>query len=320
MIFQAIRDNAAPEDYSFKVDLGDEQVLRSVDETHAEVYYSGHLPAFSIAALPAHDAIGTAVPTTLTVDGRDTVTLHVHYKAGHDGQPFIYPVVGGTGWEGGFRTITVEMGLPEEEEQDQTGGFWSKQLPDGYWDWAESKIVAGPPEFEAQTSGVISSPGRASRWFAGAACWHTPLGDPEWPPHRNPNAGWCQITERLAARGWVHGHFHWQTGPYPPLVWWTGGRESEINCSPDYHKPLWGIWPKECHFSGANQQSGHIVAKNYWRVQTTDQVLSIFNYEVVCIPMYMDLFSNGNVKKNEAYGGGAGITFTTEGEPCDWPE
>ena len=105
MVFEAIRDESAPESYSYTVELGDDQFLRAIDDTHAEVYYSGHIPAFAITAEPAHDAVGTTVPTTLTVDNGNTVTLHVHYKAGNPGAPFVYPVVGGTGWEGGFRTI-----------------------------------------------------------------------------------------------------------------------------------------------------------------------------------------------------------------------
>jgi hypothetical protein len=159
MIFEAIRDDSASQDYSFKVELGEEQVLRSVDDTHAEVYYSGHLPAFSITSLPAHDAVGTAVPTTLTVDGRDTITLHVHYKAGHEGQPFVFPVVGGTGWEGGFRTIHVELesGLPKEE----------------YWE--SSMLTVGPPEPIAGTGGgaLASSVGEASRQFLRVICGHS---------------------------------------------------------------------------------------------------------------------------------------------------
>jgi sugar lactone lactonase YvrE len=159
MIFEAIRDASASETYSFKIDLGEEQVLRSVDETHAEVYYSGHLPAFSITAQPAHDAIGTAVPTTLTVDGRDIVTLHVNFQAGNQGQPFVYPIVGGTGWEGGFRTIHVEMGNhPPEEEY-----------------WESSVLIVGPPEPVANEGGgaSASSTGEASRQFLKVMCGHS---------------------------------------------------------------------------------------------------------------------------------------------------
>ena len=143
MIFQAIRDDTAPEDYSFKIELGEEQVLRSLDDTHAVVYYTGHLPAFTISAVAAHDAVGTTVPTTLTVSGRDTVTLHVRYKAGNSGQPFIFPIVSGTGWEGGFRTITVDMdNRPPEEPGEET------ETP------ADSFYVSPPEPSSPQDAGI----------------------------------------------------------------------------------------------------------------------------------------------------------------------
>lgn len=118
MIFTAIRDESAPETYSYRVELAEEQELKAIDEQHAEVYYSGFGPAFAISAVPAHDAIGTTVPTTLTVDGPDIVTLHVHYKPAAGAEPFVFPVVAGTGWQGGFQTTEVEM--PSESGEEGT--------------------------------------------------------------------------------------------------------------------------------------------------------------------------------------------------------
>jgi hypothetical protein len=76
----------------------------------------GGFPSFTITAKLASDAIGTAVATTLKKIGRDIVTLTVHHRAGHEGQPFVYPVVGGSGWEGGFRTVEVGMDNVQLEE------------------------------------------------------------------------------------------------------------------------------------------------------------------------------------------------------------
>jgi sugar lactone lactonase YvrE len=122
MIFQSIRDNTAPESYSYRVTLYEDQKLRQIDDSSVEVEYSEGHPAFAITVEPAHDAVGTTVPTTLQLAGNDVVTLTVHYKAGHEGQPFIFPVVGGTGWEGGFQTVeaTIENGV--EEGQEEIGG------------------------------------------------------------------------------------------------------------------------------------------------------------------------------------------------------
>jgi sugar lactone lactonase YvrE len=112
MIFDAIREESAPREFSYEVHLGEEQFLEPIDSQHAEVYYAGRQPAFGITAEPAHDAVGTEVPTTLSVTGRDVITLTVHLNEGPGGQPFVYPVTAGTGWEGGFTTIVVEMKNP----------------------------------------------------------------------------------------------------------------------------------------------------------------------------------------------------------------
>ena len=118
MIFETIRDESAPEEYSYRISLGEEQELRRVNDTTVEVYYSSGMPAFAINAVPASDAVGTTVPTTLRKTAEDVVTLTVHYKAGAEGQPFVYPVVAGSGWEGGFRTINVEMDNSSGEEAE----------------------------------------------------------------------------------------------------------------------------------------------------------------------------------------------------------
>jgi sugar lactone lactonase YvrE len=122
MIFEAIREESAPREYSYEIHLEEEQFLRPVDAQHAEVYYAeGDQPAFGITAEPAHDAVGTAVPTTLSVTGRDVITLTVHLNEGPGGQPFVYPVVAGTGWEGGFTTIVVEMNNPTPPPEESGG-------------------------------------------------------------------------------------------------------------------------------------------------------------------------------------------------------
>src|SRR5690242_17892535 len=75
MTFQAIQGPDGPEEFSWEVELGEEQELRAVDERHAAVYYTDaeHI-AFGIEAILAHDAIGTNVPTTLAVTQPNIVT------------------------------------------------------------------------------------------------------------------------------------------------------------------------------------------------------------------------------------------------------
>jgi hypothetical protein len=115
MDFGTITGPESSEEFRFLVDLGKEQFLRQVSATEAEVFYEGHEPAFAIQAVPAHDAVGSSVPTTLAQTGPDEVTLTVHHREGNPaagGAPFVYPIISGTGWPGGFHTVTVPMENP----------------------------------------------------------------------------------------------------------------------------------------------------------------------------------------------------------------
>jgi hypothetical protein len=111
--FPTITGPSAPEEYPCEVTLGEEQELREVDNQHVAVYSDG-MPAFILTAEAAHDAEGAAVPTSLEKTGRAEVTITVHYLAGNPaagGAPFAYPITGGTGWEGGFRTEEADIGF-----------------------------------------------------------------------------------------------------------------------------------------------------------------------------------------------------------------
>jgi hypothetical protein len=113
MSFQAITDVLGPEEFSWTVNLGPGQELKSIDDQNAAVFFSdSELLAFTITAIAAHDAEGTSVPTTLAVSEGNVITLTVHHRAGNPlagGAPFVYPIVGGTGWAGGFHTIVVPL-------------------------------------------------------------------------------------------------------------------------------------------------------------------------------------------------------------------
>jgi hypothetical protein len=119
MTFHAIQDPAGPEEFSWEVQLGEDQELRPVDDQQAAVYWvegeDEHID-FTINAVAAHDAIGTNVPTTLAVTQPNVITLTVHHRAGNPaagGAPFDYPVIAGSGWEGGLVTHVVQGPPPE---------------------------------------------------------------------------------------------------------------------------------------------------------------------------------------------------------------
>jgi hypothetical protein len=133
-------------EYSWEVSLGEGQELQLVDEQHAAVYYTeDHHLAFGISATAAHDADGSTVPTSLSVSAGNILTLFVHHRGGNPaagGAPFVYPVVDGPGWEGGFQTEIVadpkdEQELREEQEriareqQEALAREWEKEKPPG---------------------------------------------------------------------------------------------------------------------------------------------------------------------------------------------
>jgi hypothetical protein len=120
MSFPDIQGPDGPEEFSWEVELGKEQELRAIDDTHAGVYYTDpeETLAFTITAQLAHAADGANVPTTLAVTQPNVIILTVHHRAGNPaagGAPFDYPVVAGAGYEGGFQQHTVDMGPPTEQ-------------------------------------------------------------------------------------------------------------------------------------------------------------------------------------------------------------
>jgi hypothetical protein len=119
LTFADIRASEAPENYGFSLGLSPELALRQADSKRIEVFYKDYgFTAFTINAIEAHDAVGTTVPTRLTVTGPNTVALTVeHRSASPAGGSFVYPVIGGAGWQGGYRTISVNLDEPEPEPE-----------------------------------------------------------------------------------------------------------------------------------------------------------------------------------------------------------
>jgi tripartite motif-containing protein 71 len=127
--FADIRSQAAPEHYAYELELSPKLELVQVSPSEVAIRYTDGGPvSFSITALPAHDAIGTAVPTHIAVTGSDVVTLTVEHRGTSPaGGGFVYPVVGGTGWEGGFRSISFEMNEPPPPSEAPIEGSLGQQ-------------------------------------------------------------------------------------------------------------------------------------------------------------------------------------------------
>jgi streptogramin lyase len=110
MQFQSIREESSPDEFSWEVELWSGQTLVAVDEEDAEVLDKDGKELFLITAEPAHDAVGTNIPTTLSVKG-NVITLHVNFR----GRGAVFPVISGTGWIGGITTEYVSAPMDEGE-------------------------------------------------------------------------------------------------------------------------------------------------------------------------------------------------------------
>jgi hypothetical protein len=124
MTFQAIREPSATEQFSWVVKLEPDQSLKLLNDQFAQVFTDETHPSFGITVDAAHDAVGSTVPTTLSVAG-DLLTLTVHHHAGDPnagGAPFIYPITSGVGWAGGFNTYNITM--PPGEEPPGNSLVW----------------------------------------------------------------------------------------------------------------------------------------------------------------------------------------------------
>jgi sugar lactone lactonase YvrE len=149
--FADIRGPAAPENYAYEMSLSPKLHLRQPDPQHIEVFYWEYgVTAFVITGEPAFDAIGTTVPTHLSISGPAKFTLTVEYRGQSPaGGGFVYPVMGGTGWQGGYRTVSFEMNepRPEPEESQEEGGTGEE---------GEETIIGPPEPSTPQAAGVTN--------------------------------------------------------------------------------------------------------------------------------------------------------------------
>ena len=220
MAFQAIRDNTAPETYSWEVTLGEGESLKLLDEQHAGIFWEDGTQALLIGAQSAHGADGKAVTTSLTVTEGNIITLTVHHRI----SGVVYPVVAGVGWQGGFKThvASIEEPPPAEEE----GGIYS--------DGVMGAPVPYPME-EADKEGEAGASGARSKylqtfrfrqcsldgvpyyacgdweqamkgffWYNYHKAWYPARRDPRCPPEGSPG-----ISVEYHVCEWVGKHYAW---------------------------------------------------------------------------------------------------------------
>jgi sugar lactone lactonase YvrE len=158
MTYQSIRDKSAPEEYSWEVALSEGQVLKSVDSQDAEIDFADGTEAMLITAESSHDAVGATVPTSLSISEGNIITLTIPHRA----HPYVYPVVAGAGWEGGYTTEAVappmdKMEIEEEKSRVEREEAESEELARREQhekedrEFAEGKGPAYGPEDEPET-------------------------------------------------------------------------------------------------------------------------------------------------------------------------
>jgi sugar lactone lactonase YvrE len=250
--FETIRDASAPESFTWRVNLAEEQELRLIDEKHAEVDYAGtEHTAFSITAATARDAIGSIVPTSLSIDGTDEITLHIHHHAPSPaGGSFVYPVVAGAGWEGGFQTYISELPppVPPGGEEEMEGEV---EVADGAVHVVVSTV--GPPMVDtgaipliAQSSSVTPK-ARAYNFdecgWINAGTEGPVVSSPQFESQVSQQChghidGTFSIRWAMSMSGVFHykyGHWVWVNGP-PTCREWGPERPAQVHC----HMSSWG--------------------------------------------------------------------------------
>jgi sugar lactone lactonase YvrE len=154
LTFTNIRDTTGSESFSWEVNLGEGQTLVSIDPMDVELRFANGMRAMLIAAERAHDAVGTEVPTSLSVSEGNVLTLTV----GHRGGNYVYPVIAGAGWEGGYTTELIVGPKDEQEVKEEQERIEKERQEALELTWIE-EIAAGsdePPWTEPQGIGNTS--------------------------------------------------------------------------------------------------------------------------------------------------------------------
>jgi sugar lactone lactonase YvrE len=273
--FADIRGPEAPANYAYEMDLSSELHLRQPDPQHVEVFYWKYgITAFVITAEPAHDAIGTTVPTHLSISGPARITLTVEYRGPSSaGGDFVYPVMGGTGWQGGYRVIAFDLTEPlppaeseeegeELEEQEEYGGV-SVDSSDGY---TNVLLMSVGPEHITDSGGGSNNPTPKNGWaaYVGRDCTWL-LGE------YGGEAGKISPGRAGVATGTLdeliyHCHHHsndqgGQTRPaYAEAIFgtysWVYGEEAKLRTKPACR--IWGVFPPQ--FVGCGGPKGEVRA------------------------------------------------------------
>jgi len=256
--YQSIRDSSAPEEYSWEVVLGKNQSLEQIDPEYVAVKYVSGALAYAIIADPAHDSVGTTIDTSLSVSG-NVLTLTVPHKK----EQYIYPVVSGVGWEGGFTTSIAQVPPPEITRSE-------KELEESVTNTALYMTI-GPPEPAGkgdEEDATASSVHTFRKTYDFEQCEATVLPIPG-----------CSIWSQH-----ISGFFYYN-GRY---AWWK--KEQPHPQCKHYTSPGYDIGLNYCDWSGPNHQpyghGYHITSQAFYDVSVGIGSFSITKEHAITVRMF----------------------------------
>jgi hypothetical protein len=148
--FKTIRDETAPQTYSWKVSLNKGQTLKAIDSEHVAIFNGDESQALAITAEAAHDATGKAVPTSLSASEGNVLTLTVNYK----GKGFTYPIIGGPAFQSSYTLPVIWEPAPPPPSEEMTQAEIEATLQNEViYAKVSAPQFAGCPEGEACASG-----------------------------------------------------------------------------------------------------------------------------------------------------------------------
>jgi DNA-binding beta-propeller fold protein YncE len=333
LTFKTIRDASAPKAYEWDVALSPGQTIKLLDPAHAVVYYESGDPAFTITAEPAHDAVGTPVATSLSISGA-TVALNV----GHQEKSYVYPVMAGAGWQGGYTSVLIEGPQDEQEvkeEEERIQREIQERLEEEWEGEGEEQSEAtvgvagaqvrvsisstGPPTPVAFASGPDSglSDYTTAHKFKFNTCYYG-VGSPAigslvaWasggPPERCREwVGEIKLNSMHAVHGW------YRSNSILSRVWIKAGnlhcdkygrdQPARVNCGKRPQTPV--ASPNELEVFG-----------NYRYPPGNDffETVGPFSTPSACVTTSGRIKWGDGIEKNEDV-----VTPTRKGDACDWP-
>lgn len=261
LAFQSIREPTAPETYSWEVALLPGQTLEALNGQSAAVFYEDGTEAMLIEAMPAHDAVGHAVPTSLSVNGKEVVSLTIAHKNGG----YVYPILGGPSYEVGYSTVEVIIPPPPPQGPSEAQAFGS---PGPIAMHVSAPVPVAAPDNEDDEASVSGGTYNAHKIYV----------DMEQCLYEDPvfDSG-CYWAEQHI-ENYFFFNYHWA---------WRKDSQPHPSCPSDYHGGSVDL--TYCDWSGAKK------AKYGGGYHITSQVFWVYNAGFAK-PMHMtvEMFGSGH--------------------------